>query len=342
MKRLLLATTALCMGAGTAVAMDKGMSGGMSDSMGMADDMMMSPPAVTVSGDGRMGVVFDDNEDARFSSRVRVKFALAAELDNGLSAGGDIRADNASGGASGTAGKVFLSGPFGTLAMGDVDPGAKAALGHPSPVGYTEVGSLNEITYTRGATAEEPALLYTLPMMGPVQAYASVGMETRTVGTEDTYSLDPKTGDARKADKKAQEISFDTLSVGAKADLAFGDGLGTAWVGAGYEGTTVDGDDGHFLAGAGISASGFTGRLVAGTNDEHDQFGLSTGYSAGQIGVTVFYTDDTEMDGNEALGVGLSWSLGGGAHIRTGVVTDIGQGAAKDMRTADLGVTFSF
>ena len=297
MKRILLASSALCLGTGMATAQD-----------------MMS--GVTVSGDGRMGVVFDDNEDARFSSRVRVKFALAAELDGGMTAGGDIRADNASGGASGTAGKVFLSGPFGTLAMGDVDPGAKAALGHPSAVGFTEVGSMNEITYTRGsAEGEEPALLYTLPKMGPVQAYASVGQE-----------------DA--------EVSFDTFSVGAKADLSVGD-MGTAWIGAGFEGATGGGDE-HVLVGVGASVSGFTGKLVAGTQDDADQFGLSAGYSAGVIGATVFYTDDTEMEGKEALGVGLSWSLGGGASIVGGVATDIGQGENEDVRHADLGVTFSF
>ena len=298
MKRVLLASTALCLGAGTAIAQDMEMMSG-----------------VTVTGDGRMGVVFDDNEDAKFSSRVRVKFALAAELDNGLSAGGSIRADNASDGAAGTAGSIFLEGPFGTLAMGDVDPGAKAALGHPAAVGFTEVGSMNEITYTRGATAEEPALLYTLPPMGPVQAFASVGQE-----------------DA--------EVSFDTFSVGAKADLSVGD-MGTAWIGAGFEGATGGGDE-HVLVGVGASVSGFTGKLVAGMQDDDDQFGLSAGYSAGVIGATVFYTDDTDMDGNEALGVGLSWSLGGGASIVGGVATDIGQGDNEDVRHADLGVTFSF
>ena len=295
MKRVLLASSALCLGAGMAAAQD-----------------MMS--GVTVSGDGRMGVVFDDNEDAKFSSRVRVKFALAAELDSGLTAGGDVRADQD--GTKGTAGKIFLAGPFGTLAMGDVDPGAKAALGHPSAVGFTEVGSMNEITYTRGsAEGEEPALLYTLPKMGPVQAYASVGQE-----------------DA--------EVSFDTFSVGAKADLSVGD-MGTAWIGAGFEGATEGGDE-HVLVGAGASVSGFTGKLVAGTQDDADQFGLSAGYSAGVIGATVFYTDDTEMEGKEALGVGLSWSLGGGASIVGGVATDIGQGENEDVRHADLGVTFSF
>ena len=305
MKRLLMATAALCLGAGTAAAQE-----------------MMS--GVSVTGDGRMGVVFDENEEANFSSRVRVKFALAAELDGGMTAGGSIRADNASGGASGTAGSIHLAGPFGTLTMGDVDPGAKAALGHVAGVGFTGLGDLNEITYTRGAGAEEPALQYKLPMMGPVQAYASVGQETTGEG-----------------DDASQEISFDTFSVGARADLAFGD-MGTAWIGAGFEGTPDENNDGHLLVGAGASVSGFSGKILAGTSDDDNQFGVSAGYSAGVIGATVFYTDDTDMAGNEALGLGLSWSLGGGASLVGGVVTDIAQDDSDDVRRADLGVTFGF
>ncbi len=296
MKRVLMATTALGLGAG----------------MAMAD--------VTVSGDGRMGVVSNDNEEIHFSSRVRIKFAASAELDGGLTAGGEVRADQD--GTGGKAGKVFLSGSFGTLAMGDVDGGAKAAVGHPSAVGYTEVGSDNEITYLRGGGAEEPALLYTLPKMGVVQAFASVGQATMGEGDDAT-----------------QEVDFDTFAIGAKADLTMG--VGTAWLGAGFESHP---DEGHLVVGAGASVSGFTGKLVAGSRDDASQFGLSAGYSAGQIGTTVYYTDDTEMGekGREALGVGLSWSLGGGAAIKTGVVTVVGQNGADDIRKADLGVTFGF
>ncbi|MCY4243645.1 MAG: porin [Rhodobacter sp.] len=293
MKRVLLASTALCMGAG----------------MAMAD--------VTVSGDGRMGVVSNDDEEIRFDSRVRIKFAASAELDGGLTAGGEVRADQD--GTKGKAGKVFLSGSFGTLAMGDVDGGAKAAVGHPAAVGYTEVGSDNEITYLRGGSSEEPALLYTLPKMGIVQAYASVGQGT---GAEEGAG---------------QEVDFDTFALGAKADLTMD--VGSAWLGAGFESHP---DEGHLVIGAGASVSGFTGKLVAGSRDDASQFGLSAGYSAGQIGTTVYYTDDTELGGDEALGVGLEWSLGGGAAIKTGVVTVVGQNGADDTRKADLGVTFGF
>ena len=331
MKRLLLASSALCLGAGMATAQDMGMDDGM---------MEMAMPSVTIGGDGRMGVVFDDDENAKFSSRVRVSFTLAAALDNGMTAGGSIRADNASGGAAGTGGSIFLEGPFGRLAMGDVDNGAKAALGHVAGVGFTGLGDLNEITYARGGDPD-PTLLYTLPMMGPVQAYASVSHEAMADGVETAYSLD-EAGEIVQAPKTRNEISFDTLAVGAKADLAFGGDAGTAWIGGGFEGAT-DGGDEHVLVGVGASVSGFTGTLLAGTSDDADQFGVSAGYSAGVIGATVFYTDDTEMPkGKEALGVGLSWSLGGGASLKGGVATDIGQGENEDVRHADLGVTFSF
>ena len=362
MKRVLLATTALGMSAGVAFAQD----------MGMADDGMMMEPAssVTVSGDGRMGVVSDKEDNLKFSSRVRVKFALAATLDSGLSAGGSIRADNASGGASGTGGSIYLSGPFGKLSMGDVDPGAKAAIGHVSSVGYVNQGDPNEITYLRGGG--DPTLQYMLPKMGPVQVYASVGMVTTDVKDEDgdqvyvkeSYALNAKTGVIEQTKKTMTEVSADTLSVGAKADLAIAD-MGTAWIGGGFEATTSDTEDGHLVLGAGVSASGFIGTVVVGmqgrdTNDaegdpievdeegnainrDREQFAVSAGYSAGQMGVTVFYTDDTDYDGAEALGAGFSWNLGGGASLEAGFTNWPGQKPGdEDQQTADLGVTFAF
>ncbi len=327
MKRVLLATTALGMGAGVAFAQDA---------------MMDTGPSITLSGDGRMGVISDSKDDLKFSSRVRVTFTAAATLDSGLTAGGSIRADNAPGGASGTAGNVFLAGPFGKLSMGDVDPGAKAAVGHVSGVGYVNQGDPNEITYLRGGTPDEPALQYALPKMGPVRMYASLGMAD--------VVADVVEDGVAQADRK--EISADTLSIGAKADLAIAD-MGSAWIGGGFEASTAEDEDGHLVLGAGASVSGFSGKVVAGMQGrdagedgedrDRDQFAVSAGYSAGQMGVTVFYADDTEFGGDEAAGAGFSWSLGGGAHLKAGFTNWPAQEQGKeDRQTADLGVTFSF
>ncbi len=329
MRRVLLATTALGMGAGVAFAQDA---------------MMDMGPSVTLSGDGRMGIISDSKDDLKFDSRVRVTFTVAATLDSGLTAGGSIRADNASGGASGTAGNVYLAGPFGKLSMGDVDSGAKAAIGHVSGVGYRNQGDPNEITYLRNTGDEDPTLQYALPKMGPVQMYASIGM------------ADVVEDGVAQAGRK--EISADALSVGAKADLSIAD-MGSAWIGGGFEAVTEDDADGHLVLGAGASISGFTGKVVVGmqgrdsmevngetVDRDREQFAVSAGYSAGQMGVTVFYTDDTEFDGDgaaEAAGAGFSWSLGGGAHLKAGFTNWPAQEqGAEDRQTADLGVTFSF
>ena len=313
MRKILLATTAL----------------GMSAGLAMAD--------VTVGGDGRMGVVVDNDENMKLSSRVRISFTASAELDGGMTAGGSIRADNAGGGTSGTAGSVFLMGAFGKLSAGDVDPAAKAAVGHVDGVGYTGLGDLNEISYLRGAHStdagqenlEDPTLLYTQPMMGSVQVYASVGQQNVEGSTT------------------TQEINAETFAIGAHMELPFGsmEMMDKAWIAGALESAPDDGEA-HLVVGAGVSASGFTGKLVAGTVDAdggaQNQFAISGGYSAGQIGTTIFYADDYEMGGAEAIGAGLEWSLGGGAAIKAGVATEVGQGNEKDKRTADLGVTFSF
>jgi len=188
MRKTLLATTALCLGAGTAMAMDAGASGGsdsmgMSHGMGMADGMMMEKPAVTLSGDGRMGIISDMDDNLKFDSRIRIKVTAAKELDNGLSAGGEVRTDQD--GTEGKAGFIYLSGPFGKLSMGDVDPGAKAAIKNVDSVGYVNQGDPSDISYLRGVSGDEPALQYMLPKMGPVQVWASVGMYTSTVKDAD-------------------------------------------------------------------------------------------------------------------------------------------------------------
>ena len=371
MKRVLLATTALGMSAGVAFAQD----------MGMADDGMMMEPAtsVTLSGDGRMGVISTMDEELKFSSRIRIKVTAAATLDNGLSAGGSVRTDQD--GTGGKAGNIFLSGPFGTLSMGDVDAGAKAAVGQVASVGYVNQGDPNEISYLRGGGGDDPTLQYKLPKLGPVQVYASVGMETTKVqengqdkptGTFTNEFTDDAelgvttdddgnitiTGAESTADvEKQTEISADTLSIGARADLAIGD-MGTAWIGGGFEASTEATHDGHIVFGAGVSASGFSGTVVAGMqgrdatenadgsrkDNDVEQFAVSAGYSAGPMGVTVFYTDDSDMEkGAEALGAGFEWSLGGGASLKAGFTSWPGQTpTAEDKQTADLGVTFAF
>ena len=113
MKRVLLATTALCMGAGTAVA------------------------DVALSGVAEMGVAASKDNSVRFHTDVNVTFTLSGETDAGVAFGSAIElAESGDGSAAvddddnhgGIA--VHMSDPdgFGTLTLGDTDGGYDWAM----------------------------------------------------------------------------------------------------------------------------------------------------------------------------------------------------------------------
>ena len=128
MKRVLLATTALCVGAGMAAA------------------------EVALSGNAEMGVVGSKDDSERFHTDVNVKFSLSGETQGGVTFGTEIElsdiedadgrkttnADDEHGGIA-----VHISDPdgFGTLTMGDTDGAYDWALSEIVGVGG---GSIND------------------------------------------------------------------------------------------------------------------------------------------------------------------------------------------------------
>jgi outer membrane protein OmpU len=112
---------------------------------------------VTLSGDARIGVLYDGGDTA-ITSRARVTFALSGETDSGLSFGATFRADNAAAAAAGLGGSVFYSSAFGKVSVGDVDGAAAAAVGQVSGIGLTNLFDFNEIGYALGT--EDPSVLY--------------------------------------------------------------------------------------------------------------------------------------------------------------------------------------
>ena len=113
MKRVLLATTALCMGAGAAVA------------------------EVALSGDAEMGIAASKDNSVRFHTDVNVKFTLTGETDAGVAFGSAIElaesgdgspavdADDEHGGVA-----IFMEDAdgFGRLTLGDTDGGYDWAM----------------------------------------------------------------------------------------------------------------------------------------------------------------------------------------------------------------------
>jgi outer membrane protein OmpU len=115
---------------------------------------------VSVSGDGRMGVVNAYDKDTKdnvttFSNRMRIKFSGSGTTDSGLSFGGSFRANDAAGAKAGTSGSTFISGAFGKVTFGDVDSGDNAAVGQLASVGYTGLGSGNSINYAADAGGDK-------------------------------------------------------------------------------------------------------------------------------------------------------------------------------------------
>ncbi|MEY4984707.1 MAG: hypothetical protein RIR62_2973 [Pseudomonadota bacterium] len=271
---------------------------------------------VTLSGDARMGIVDSGPGDVAFSSRARVAFTLSGETDGGLSFGASFRADNAGtngaaaggGAVNGDAGSVFISGAFGKLSMGDVDGAAQMATGHVAGIGYTGVSDLNESTFLgAGSGLTDPTALYEYST-GAFTGYASVtnpgapGDETYAIGAK--YSTDAYT------------------------------------FGIGYEDT---GAITHVVVKGSATFSGVTVQALYGEADlgatKADQFAVSAGYSLDGIGLTAYYSDDSELPGGaKAYGIGASYDLGGGAAIAGGVAKN----QTANTRLFDLGVTFKF
>lgn len=346
MKKVLFATTALVMSmtAGVAVA------------------------EVAVTGDARMGLIYDGN-DAQFSSRARVKFTLTGESDAGLSFGGSFRVDQQddSGGkaSNGTAGSVWISGTYGKLEMGDTVSASEAAIGDLYEVGYTQGGfgyDVEEISYLTGDganTDQGPNILYSYTIdRFELYASASDGSDSAwptTVGANVDDDLNAWSDEV--AYSVAAKYNAETWWVGlgyAKHDEADEISLGA---GATFNNFTVkgvyvdysdrftvwlDSSDGNFAPIVGDLDNGY---MLDKT------FGLSADYAMDAVTIGGFWRrdeyksdwvdaagndyDDQEFD---SFGIGAEYDLGGGATLAGGIIDS----DYLDDTVADVGVRFTF
>ena len=319
---------------------------------------------VAVTGDGRMGMVWD-GDDVQFSSRARAKFTMTGETDSGLSFGGAFRVDqenyssNPEGrsAAHGTAGAVFISGSYGKLSMGDVVSAAEAAIGDLPEIGYTDgefAGDPEEVDYLTGDgenEAQGPTALYEYTFNG-VKLFASMSDGSRrdcsaTIGSLGCYSFD------------ADDETDLAYSVAAGYEMgAYSFGLGYSKFGdaseivlggtAAFDAFKVKG----FYAKYDDRAAGSAGEwgLPAGTN--YDQaYGLGVEYAmANGVGIQgvwirreVDFADGVVTDASDsydAYGIGASYDLGGGATLAGGVMKN--ELYAENETRADFGVKFAF
>ena len=336
MKKLLLASTALVMTAGAAAAQ------------------------VSLSGDARMGIVYDNGIPAQtagvnnntakmqFTSRARVTFTMSGETDAGLAFGASFRADNA-GAAAGntgmTGGSVFIDGEFGRLTFGDVAGAARATVGDLYGVGLTGLGDLNEATYldrvfsVGGATEinRRTSVLYQYS----IDAFtfrASVGQQRRT--DDSGFDVVNNVAVSRPATEKFKDTLY---ALGVSYSL---DGLTLS---AGYEAGKASFNDiadpanntklsaSHIIIGAEYAIDNFKVKAVAGrvggdlgtilgglTNLSRSHYGVSVSGEFDATTVTAFARRTIQSSTN--YGIGASYDLGGGASLRGGISR---QGATK-------------
>lgn len=323
MKKILLASTALSLMAGAAAA------------------------EVTISGSARMGLLYN-GEDVNFTSRARVQFTASGESDSGLSFGYSVRADQAGNANDGMgAGSVFVSGAFGKLSMGDVAGAAEAAVGDLNGVGLTGLGDFSDTVYITGDGVEvsndNPVMLYEYST-GAFTGYISAN--DGNVNGGDLFGGGASAGDDVQNMALGLKYSTDayTFSLGYEhSDPVAGAASKQIVIGAsGTFGTTTV----KAIYGKGDGAI-----------DGASQYGISASNTFGATTVTGFYKKvDTNFGGDDnidAIGLGASYDLGGGASFVGGIVNyDIGAtapvpagGVGTDPAgetVLDLGLNFTF
>ena len=257
MKKLLLATTML-MTAGSYAAAD-----------------------VSVSGDGRMGVVSTDGT-SEFSSRMRIKFTGSGTTDGGLSFGGSFRAADAIGAASGTSGSVYISGAFGKITMGSTGNAVDSLVSNVSAVGYGASGLDGAQELGLVDSADKEGVSYNIAVSGATVEVGAGQLD----GAAEYYSV---------------AVAY-----------AFG-GINAA---IGYE---SDADDTNTKAAFSAKVGPATVMVAVADRDSNEDLGyaMSADFAMAGATVTAYYANDNADEANMAVGV--SSDLGGGAMLKAGV-----------------------
>ncbi len=341
MKKVLLATTMLVAGASIAAA------------------------EVTVSGDARMGVINDFGSATKttFTSRARVSFGLSGESDSGLSFGASFRADNANDASKGTAGNVFVNGAFGKLSMGDVDGAAAAAVGQVGGVGLTGLGDTNEALYLAngafGAAAlDEAAKLGLTGATSVLYEYTAGSFSVYLSATDPAHSVVVVTAIPGLGLLAADVVQGDSYAIGAKYTVdAYTVALGYESLEVGVVGDTVPlADLDHLIVGVSGTFGGATLKANYGKADgtvdgdaaDLRQYAVSASYTVSGVGVTGFL-NNRKLDlagaaevNDQAIGLGVSYDLGGGATAKAGVARVKDKLDNTSSSAFDVGVAFSF
>ena len=315
MKKVLLATTVLAMTATVAAA------------------------EVTLSGNARMGVVYNGNAASnklQFTSRVRASISMSSETDGGLAFGGSFDVHNAGPASTGNSGSVFISGAFGKLEMGDVVGAAESVVGDLPEIGFTDIAA-NDVTFITGdgavTSVNNPVALYTYSTGALTFAVSmndgatNAGGALAPVDATDEYALGAKYTVDAYSFALGYEVSKPLTGASAKHLVLGGEAtFGAATVKAVY-GDGSGAINGFSQFGLGVTYKMDALTVKAMVNQQKIDAGSAAAATFGVSGKATGY------------GIGAAYDLGGGATLEGGISDN---DAAGTKAIADLGLKFKF
>ena len=341
MKKVLLASTALLLTAGFA-----------------------SAQSIELSGDANAGLkyntgLFEDEATAEDFSvdeltqhyEINMTIAGSGTTDAGLEFGAFLTADE-TGGLDDA--EVFISGTFGTITMGMLDP-ATDGFGIADP-GFDGIGMDDPAEFLKNATASAD-IMYSYSVSG-LTFMATGGIDTGDYSVAATYDAGmfsagigyASADDDGTIDLDGYLAAFDPVDLGLDPDTD-------------YEEVPVEFDNQTLSVVAGVVQGPFSANAIYSTWSVDDAdlsanaYGIDISYDAGAAIVTGVYgrldvSDFAVADDSfvvQTYGVGVEVPLGGGFSVAGGVgIIDASydDGDAVDVSdqatVADLGVTMEF
>jgi len=304
MKKILIATTALVATAGVAAAAD-----------------------VSLSGTARMGLQFNDATgnvtNVKLHTRVRARITATGETDGGLGWGATTRVQVTNGSTSETVNstRLWLSGSWGKLTVGDTDPAADD-FGLAS-WGFANVGggeAAEKSRYTGDANVRYDGTF------GAVTVVATTGL---TYDNKIDNSGDWSLG-------LGYDFGAFNVAMAYDHDDDFAAVAGSTWIGGSNNSVSakVSGTFGDVTVGL----------LVADSDAYGSGWGIDAAYTMGNLTIGANYSeidDDNGLIGgagdNDSYEIGFRYGLGGGATLAGGIGKNTLGGTV-----ADLGLNLTF
>lgn len=277
---------------------------------------------ITFAGDARMGVVYNSTlaQTTMFSSRARLQVRMSRTTDSGMEVGARFRVHQAGGANTGVNGDVYIDGEFGRLTMGDIAGAVEGVVGNLPNIGYSDLRNGPQWLSNNAAGRTSARYQYSFDgftvMLSSDQLTPSGGNGMAAIGV--SYEFD-----------------------GIKVSLGHETGRSTFTLGGVFNaGERVD----HTMLGVEADIDMVSLKAVYGearnktAATKARQYGVSAQGTFDATTVTAYYM--RRLNTSRNFGIGASYNLGGGAHLRGAVNRSRLGGVSTN--TADFGITMSF